>query len=210
MKACRKLEKYLEKGRFGDRLTDVPDAIRDHVSECEACRMRLDSFERIEKAVWARTPEALPAPARARIRSGVAARTAAAERRHTSRIRAVRRGTVLAAKVLLAVLAVSLPRRPSPLPADSRIPEALVAQIDSDTREQILDGLAIGIYDPDFIPATSDGLDALILETDNTDMIEAARDILPPGSYSIYDEELLNDLSELEDSDWAALRRYLS
>jgi len=220
MKQCGKVEKYLSRGRFGERLSELPESVRHHVEHCAACRNTLAEYTDIEDRLMTEMPAGagdLSARARARIRQGISARTMtqARSRRLNLRWHGVA-GVSFVAALLIAVLLNLDGSAPGGVPGAGQ-PSAveIAATLDSDTLDALMEDLEPAIYSGSYYqPIDSSGtvteLDTLMTGHSDDDMIEAALDIAPPDAYAVYEDDLLTRFAELDESDLDALRRILS
>lgn len=219
MKQCRKVEKYLSRGRFGERLTDLPGNLRTHIETCESCRAFLNECEQVEHRLYRRSSDTagmLSPRARARIRQGITEKTDSMQ--HPAGAGWFGRRYWLAGGAVAILLLLIVFNRPDPMrntpEVSYGVPAELVATLDSSTMTDLMEDLEPDIYNKTWYESidTTRGTDVLniLFSSESDDVIEAASDIVPSDGYAVYEDDVLTSFSELDDNDLNDLRRYLS
>lgn len=227
MRTCRKLEKYLSRGRFGDRLSALPEAMLHHIDMCSECRDQWerfvgleDEFFRMEESARVDEPSVLSARTAARIRQGVDASIA----RRKIRVeipggviaipeKVYRVGLVGMACLMIVVVALHLTSQPNDKQARAvsrPAQEILHATWDADTIDAIWNQTEPEIYASSMAFNDDADLTEVLADLKDQDVMQAASDVLPYGGEWVLDDDLLESVSDLADHEWDALRRFLS
>lgn len=194
MNKCRRVEEALRKGKYGESLDQLPNDLQDHLAECGDCRESLESLMLMEGILHTESPVELSMSQRARIRMNVL--DGISNRRRYGQLLPRPLWSVLAGGLIVLLMILQPWRQQLRF-----IPEDPVVTVDSETYAVLLD------YTVDPILLNDENIETAIIRQSDSELLAIALEEWT--STSIYDESVLSGISELEDSDWDNLRRYL-
>ncbi|MBN1879536.1 hypothetical protein JW823_05440 [bacterium] len=195
MSNCRRIEKALAAGHFDETLSKISSELCEHMEHCAQCRDAYASLLATEQMVTGESPIELNLTARARIRIGVFNKL---ERKSLA---AGWRGFkpvwgFIATGVLSFLLVLHPWSRQISDPTDP------FAVNDTELVDMMFDYIDVPItYDED--------LELAVIQQSDPELMAAAIESWYWPSLNEYDETILNSISDFDDSDWDALRRYL-
>lgn len=194
MSKCRRIEEALRKGKYGESLDQLPDELQDHLIECGDCRENLENLMLMEGILQTESPVELSMSQRTRIRMNVL--DGISNKRRYGLLLPRPFWSVLAGGLIILLMILQPWRQQLRfIPADPAM------TVDSETYAVLLD------YTVDPIVENDENIETAIIRQSDTELLAIALEEWT--STSIYDESVLSNMSELEESEWDTLRRYL-
>jgi len=214
MTGCRKLELFLERGKFGEHLSDLPEKMIVHIEKCEDCQKYYKELLEIENALSDLEHEVPSMQSKARIRQGI---EKSIDEKAFSSFKWFHPVWNTAAGVLLIALVVMLNMKspvltPSTSPDSSgdAYPETLLAQIDDSVYNELLELSEPEIYSGMYNISEDVTIKQVTDQTTENEQ-NLYDDITSFDSYQdVYMDEFVTDFEELDDTEWDELRRFLS
>lgn len=214
MRRCNKLERYYESGRFGESLNELPDALKKHLVACQACREKHKEIIEIERTLLQLDPDVPGSVARARIRMGVL-KTIDTQEKHIGfsifqpllNPRFLSAAAMIIATLLLYGVYQSdrMVTPHSPL----KSPETILTQIDQNTFSE-MEHYNDQLINQDFGTLADSSLLAYTTASMDDEITVYANELLLDDSDDVYSEDILQVVTEFDETDWDDLRRYLS
>lgn len=198
---CTKLYRHLSSGDFGSTLDELSESMKAHISHCEICRRLSDDLLETEKIMECPQLQSVPPGVESRVKRSVMAAIEPRKPWFPSLIFNPQLvGATLVLVFIFAIYTILPVHTPRPV-------ETFVALTDIDSNiieDSLMDSLNLSEIDETLIYiAVADQFDVTLLDA-------AWNDIEAVEGQDLYHEDVLTEVSTFQDSDWEALRRYLS
>jgi hypothetical protein len=198
---CRFLESKLCKGKFGGSLAELPDSVREHVSQCDHCRELLITLQELESGLSRISKPAVSPESLRVIKSKILDRLESKNRSWFGwwLFRPVHMTGFAAAALIVLLMVHGLHR--SPVNMQMTAPQTVLTQDAIDTI--VFENTSL--YDLD-----QSLMGSALLSQISENSINEIIDSVPPTHDWLYSDENFESLEEFTELDWDELRRYLS
>jgi hypothetical protein len=197
MSKCRKLEHALKSGKFDEYIGDISKNMHEHLTECVSCRQLYNELIKTENLVQNTGQVMLSRRAKARIRMNIVDGISAPALKPAIWFRPVL-GVVSAAMIIFLLMMYPVNQKPAP---DET---AVSLQLNGEIAREILD-----LIDTDLSLYNDPNLETAVIMQSDTELVSIALETMYTPAHYIYDDTFLAALSDLEETEWSLLRRYM-
>ncbi len=199
--ACNRLEKFLSSGAFGNAFEEIPEDMKTHIRQCRECEALFGELSETEAILVSQSKTVVEPAVKYRIKRSVMDAIEPKNQRSPFLVfNPVWAGAVIIFITILAIYTLS----PGNIPVQQNTWVALTDLDPELMEETLIDSMNLSEVDETLIfTAVADQFDDALLDA-------AWNDIESGVSRDLNDEDVITELSGFQDSDWEALRRYLS